>query len=103
MTRALEPQEEILMKAGPGKALADPVFLFVPPDKGTVFQKVCMVNVIPPSWTAEPGMVRITIGPDEPWAGLIAPGTVSPGFFAKFKGAANLVPTKLTEIKEIKQ
>lgn len=103
ITRALEPQEELLMNAGPGKALADPIFLFVPPDKGTVFQKVCLVNVIPPSWTAEPGMVRITIGPGEPWVGLIAPGTVSPGFFAKFKGAANLVPTKLTDIKKVKQ
>jgi hypothetical protein len=103
LTRELVPQEAALLEAGPGKALADPVFLFVPPDKGSVFQKVEMVNVIQPVWTASPGMVRITIGPDEPWAGLIAPGMVSPGFFAKFQGAANLVPTKLEDIKKIKQ
>jgi hypothetical protein len=103
LTRTLVPKETALIEAGPGKALADPVFLFVPPDKGSVFQKVCMVNVVPPSWTSEAGMVSITIGPDEPWAGLIAPGTVSPGFFAKFNGAANLVPAKLEEIKKPKQ
>jgi hypothetical protein len=96
LTRVLNPKEEMVMKAGPEKALADPVFLFVPPDKGPVLQKVDMVNVVPPSWTTEPGMVRITIGPEEPWAGLFASGTVSPGIFAKFRGASNLVPTKMT-------
>jgi hypothetical protein len=103
LTRALDPGEEAIMNAGPGKALAEPIFLFVPPDEGTLLQKVCMVNVVQPSWTSEPGMVRITIGPSEPWAGLIAPGTVTPGFFAKFKGGANLVPTKLDDIKERKK
>jgi hypothetical protein len=103
LTRALEPREETLMKAGPEKALADPVFLFVPPDKGATLQKVLLTQVVAPSWISKPGMVRITIGPGEPWAGLIAPGTVSPGFFATFRGGANLVPTKITEIKERKQ
>jgi len=96
LTHALSPKEEMAMKAGPEKALAEPCFLFVPPDKGPVLQKVDMVNVVPPSWTTEQGMVRITIGPEEPWAGLVAPGTVSVGNFAKFRGATNLVPTKLT-------
>lgn len=103
LTCELIPQEAAILEAGPEKALADPVFLFVPPDEGTHFQKVEMVNVVQPLWSASPGMVRITIGPDEPWAGLVAPGAVSPGFFAEFNGAANLVPTKLTEIKKIKQ
>lgn len=103
LTRELIPREAAILEAGPGKALADPVFLFVPPDEGSVFQKVEMVNVVQPVWSSSPGMVRITIGPDEPWAGLIAPGMVSPGFFAKFKGAANLAPTKLTDIKKVKQ
>jgi hypothetical protein len=103
LTRELIPQEAAILEAGPGKALADPAFLFVPPDNGSLFQKVEMVNVVQPVWTASPGMVKIDIGPDEPWAGLVAPGTISPGFFAKFKGAANLVPTKLTDIKKVKQ
>ena len=96
LTRALNPKEEMVMKAGLEKALAGPNFLFVPPDKGPALQKVNMAHVFPPSWTTAEGMVRITIGPEEPWAGLIAPGTVSPGFFGKFLGAMNLVPTKLT-------
>ena len=103
LTRPLEPSETAVLQAGPGKALADPVFLFVPPDKGPNLQKVDMINVVDPVWTTEPGMVSITMGPDEPWASLIKPGTESPGFFAKFKGAANLVPTKLEDIKKTKQ
>jgi len=96
LTRPLNPKEEMAMKGGPEKALAEPCFLFVPPDKGPALQKVNMVPVVPPSWTTEQGMVRITIGPEEPWAGLVASGTVSLGYFAKFRGAMNLVPTKLT-------
>jgi hypothetical protein len=96
LTRALTPKEEMAMKAGLGKTLSEPCFLFVPPDKGPALQKVEMVPVVPPSWTTEQGMVRITIGSEEPWAGLVAPGTVSPGNFARFQGATNLVPTKLT-------
>jgi hypothetical protein len=103
VTRELVPREAAILEAGPGKELADPVFLFVPPDKGSHFQKVEMVNVVKPVWSASPGMVRITIGPDEPWAGLVAPGTLSPGFLGGFKGAANLVPTKLADIKKVKQ
>ena len=95
LTRALTSKEETYMKAGMEKLYAEPSLLFVPPDKGSVLQKVDKVHVFTPSWTTEQGMVRITIGPEEPWAGLVAPGTVSPGFFAKFKGAMNLVPTKL--------
>ncbi len=103
LTRDLTSTEASILEAGPGKALADPVFLFVPPDKGSVFQKVAMVNVVQPAWTAKQGMVSIAIGSDEPWAGLIKPGTLSPGFFAEFKGAANLMPTKLEDIKKPKQ
>ncbi len=95
LTRTLTPKEEMAMKAGLGKTLAEPVFLFVPPDKGPALQKVDIVNVFPPSWTTEPGMVRITIGAEEPWAGLVVSGVVSPGIFAKFRGATYLKPTKL--------
>ena len=99
LARELDPKEEILMQGGVEKALADPIFLLVPPDQGPTLQKVVLTQVVTPSWHSEPGTVRISIGPGEPWSGLIPPGTVSPGFFATFRGGANLVPTKLAKIK----
>jgi len=92
--RKLEPWEEELM-AGGATRLEEPIFLFVPPDTGSRFQKVTVERVIPDQWTMEDGMVRISIDESEPWAGLFPPGTEAPGRFQRFSGGTNLVPKKL--------
>lgn len=94
LTRALTPLEEEFLKGGTPR-LEEPIFLLVPPDKGPRFQQVTVTPMIPAKWQSEQGMVKITLGPDEPWSKLIPPGTISPGVFQKFTGGSNLVPKEL--------
>ncbi len=92
--RELQPWEKELMEGGSTR-LEEPIFLFVPPEKGSRFQKVTVERVIPDQWKMEDGMVRISIDESEPWAGLISPGTETPGRFQRFSGGTILVPKKL--------
>ena len=95
LTRPVAPGEESFMKSGPKMMLADPIYLLVPPDEGPILQEVLLIQAVTPSWNNEEGMVEITIGPGEPWAGLLRPGIVSPGYFTTFKGGSRLVATRL--------
>jgi hypothetical protein len=92
--RKLTADEEELMKSRANQ-LKEPIFLFVPPDKGPILQKVMVVQKVDPQWKAKQGMVKITIAPKEPWAGLVPDGTKAPGLFQEFTGGAILVPIKL--------
>jgi Acetoacetate decarboxylase (ADC). len=92
--RELTTDEKEFMESGAAQ-LKEPLFLFVPPDKGPTLQKVMVVQTVEPQWTAKQGMVKITIAPKEPWAGLLPAGSVAPGLFQEFTGGAILVPTKL--------
>jgi len=92
--REFQPWEKELMEGGPAR-LEEPIFLFVPPEKGSRFQKVMIERGLPDQWTMEDGMVRVSIDESEPWAGLISPGTEIPGRFQKFSGGIILVPKKL--------
>jgi hypothetical protein len=92
--RELTPVENEFIVSGAAQ-LKEPLFLFVPPDKGPTLQKVNVQQTVDPHWTAKQGMVKITIDSNEPWAGLVPAGTVAPGLFQEFTGGAILVPTKL--------
>jgi hypothetical protein len=35
-------------------------------------------------------MVRLTVDPGAPWAGLVPDGMVAPGWFNRFEGGTNL-------------
>jgi Acetoacetate decarboxylase (ADC) len=93
-TRDLEPWEKEMIDGG-ALHLEEPIFLFVPPEKGSRFQQVTVERVMPDDWKVEEGTVRVTIDESEPWAGLIPPGTEAPGFFQRFTGGTILVPKKL--------
>jgi acetoacetate decarboxylase len=92
--RELTADEKEFMESGVSQ-LKEPLFLFVPPDNGPTLQKVMVQQTVEPQWKAKQGMVKITVGSKEPWAGLIPAGTIAPGLFQEFTGGANLVPTKL--------
>jgi hypothetical protein len=92
--RELTAVEKEFMKSRTTQ-LKEPLFLFVPPDKGPTLQKVMVVQTVDPQWTTKQGIVKITIAPQEPWAGLVPAGTMAPGVFQEFTGGAILVPTKL--------
>ncbi len=94
LNRKLTALEEEVLRSDRNK-VADPIFQFVPPDKGPDLNRVKFVHLVPPTWTVEEGMVKVTIGHDEPWAGLVKPGTETPGVLQKFTGGASLIPEKL--------
>lgn len=95
VVRELEAWEKEFLEGG-ALHLEEPIFLFVPPDKGPRFQKVTVERVLPDQWEMEDGTVRISIDAGEPWAGLIPPGTEAPAFFQRFSGGTILVPKKLS-------
>jgi hypothetical protein len=41
------------------------------------------------------GMVEVTLHAEMPWAGLLPPGTSTPGTFNRFVGGTNLVPERM--------
>jgi hypothetical protein len=92
LTRKLAAWEKTLDSA---HHLEEPLYLFVPPDKGPRFQQVTVEKVKPDQWKAEVGMARIIIDKSEPWAGLIPPDTEVPAFFQQFTGGKVLVAKKL--------
>jgi hypothetical protein len=94
LSRELTPFEQAQLDANASR-LADPVFQLVPPDEGPALNRVIFIQRVPPTWTVEQGMVRISIGDQEPWAGLVPPGTVAAGVLQKFNGGADLVPRRL--------
>ncbi len=71
-----------------------PVLNLMPPGVGPDVVRIGSSSKVQPNTVEEKGMVRISIGPDEPWAGLVPPGTVAPGTFVKNKGGRSLVPEK---------
>jgi Acetoacetate decarboxylase (ADC) len=92
--RDLEPWEKEMIDGGT-LHLEEPIFLFVPPEKGSRFQQVTVERVKPDQWKVEEGMARVIIDESEPWAGLVAPGTETPAFYQWFTGGTILVPKKL--------
>lgn len=94
LTRDLKAHEKEFMSSQVSRMEA-PVFQLVPPDKGPDLNRIALVPVVPPSWESEQGMVKIHISPDDPWAGLIPDGAVSPGLFQTFTGGNNMVAEKV--------
>jgi acetoacetate decarboxylase len=92
--RELTPIEEEYLQKNLSR-INEPVFQLVPPGEGPKLNKIRSVHLVPPTWSDEVGMVRITIDKSEPWAGLIAPGAESIGFLQKFDGGSSLVPNQL--------
>jgi acetoacetate decarboxylase len=88
--RELTPIEEEYLQKNLSR-IDEPVFQLVPPGEGPKLNKIRSIHLVPPTWNDEVGMVRITIGESEPWAGLVAPGTESIGFLQKFNGGSTLV------------
>jgi hypothetical protein len=93
-TRELEPWEEEIMNSGLPR-LEVPIFQLVPPGEGPDLYRATLVSVVPANWESTQGMVEIHISPDDPWAGLIEPGAVSPGLFQVFTGGKNMVSEKV--------
>lgn len=94
IVRELEPWEEEMLQASGALQLQEPTFLFFPPEKGSRFQRVTLDRVVPDHWKEERGTVSVTIDKDEPWAGLISPGTEAPAYFQWFSGGTKLVAKK---------
>ncbi len=42
--------------------------------------------------TSETGVVRIRLGDDEPWAGLVLPESEATGALSEWRGGASLAP-----------
>jgi hypothetical protein len=91
--RELTADEQAFMKSDAFK-MEEPIFLFVPPDKGPTLQKVMLKQTVDPQRIIKQGMMKITIGSKEPWAGLVPAGTMIPGIFLEYNGGAILVPPK---------
>ena len=93
LTRELKPWEEQMW--------ADPAFfqgschLLLPPGEGPEKIRVTFDHRVQPAWSPEMGMVRITVGSEMPWAGLIAETTVAPGAFNTFVGGTNLISERM--------
>jgi hypothetical protein len=51
-------------------------------------------QTVDPQRIIKQGMMKITIGSKEPWAGLVPAGTMIPGIFLEYNGGAILVPPK---------
>ncbi len=94
LTRALAPWEKKLIDSG-ALHFDEPIFLFVPPDKGPRLQRVMFEKIKPEQWKTEMGIGRIVIDKDEPWAGLVPSGTEAPAFFQQFTGGRSLTQYKL--------
>ena len=94
LTRELEDYENEFMDGGVSR-LEVPVFQLAPPDEGPTLNRITLKEVVPANWESEQGMVKIHISPDDPWAGLIPDGTVSPGMFQTFTGGNNMVSEKV--------
>jgi Acetoacetate decarboxylase (ADC) len=94
-TQESEPLVQQLIEDG-SLQLKQPLYLFVPPDKGSRFQKVMVEQPVHEHWESEAGSARVSIDESEPWAGLIPPGTEAPAFFQRFTGGAILKPYKLS-------
>jgi hypothetical protein len=91
LQRELTPIEQEYMEKNLSR-IDEPTFQLVPPGEGPKVNKINLIHLVPPTWSDEVGMVRITIGEREPWAGLVAPGTESVGFLQKFSGGSTLRP-----------
>ena len=94
IARGLTPIEKKYLD-GNFNRIAEPVFQLVPPREGPRLNRVIFIPVVPPTWTEETGMVRVTIDESEPWAGLVAPGTEGIGFLQKFRGGSHLIPKQV--------
>jgi hypothetical protein len=92
--RELKPYEREFME-GKTPHFGEPIFQLVPYNQGPTVKRVLMKEVIPAEWKAEPGMVKITISPRDPWSGLIPRDTLAPGLFQVFKGGNILAGKKV--------
>jgi hypothetical protein len=93
LTRELVPWEKEIWD--------DPAFfrgvchLLLPPGEGPTRIRVGFDHRVPPNWSPVLGMVRVTVGPAMPWAGLIPTDAVAPGTFTRFVGGINLAPERM--------
>lgn len=94
LTRELSPVEKELI-GGPMTRMEVTSFQLVPPGKGPRLNRITLAPVVPAKWETRQGMVRIHISPDDPWAGLVPDGTMSPGLFQVFTGGNNMVTEKM--------
>lgn len=94
LSRELEDYEKEFMGGGVSR-LEDSVFQLAPPDEGPTLNRILLKPVVPANWESEQGMVNIHISPDDPWAGLVPDGAVSPGLFQTFTGGNNMVSEKV--------
>jgi hypothetical protein len=88
-TRELTPYEKDVME-GPIMRLEGEIYQLVPPEVGPAIKRIHMEYVVPSNWETNPGMVKITISPDDPWSGLFPQGIVSPGSYQRFTGGNNI-------------
>ena len=97
-TRELEPWEEEEMNSGLTR-LEVPIFQKGPIEdlsvEGADLYHITLFDKVPATWESTQGMVEIHISPDDPWAGLIEPGTVSPGLFQEFTGGKEMDAEKV--------
>jgi hypothetical protein len=75
-----------------GWDMGGPVLNLMPPGEGPEVVAVGSSGEMAPSAEITKGSVRIWIGKNEPWAGLIPPGTEAPGEFIHVTEARSLAP-----------
>lgn len=72
------------------------IHMLVPPEEGPTIQKITAEHAVNPQWaTPQLGMVKITIAPEEPWAGLLPANITTYGVFNHYVGGMNMIPHKL--------
>lgn len=75
-----------------GWAMDGPTFNLRPPGEGPEVRVVRSAQEDPGDSELTRGLVRITIGPGEPWSGLLPPGSEAPGVLSLWEGGRSLAP-----------
>jgi hypothetical protein len=94
LTRPLAAWEKALIDSG-AFHFDEPIFLFVPPDKGPRLQRVMLEKIKQEHWKTELGTARTVIDKNEPWAGLVSDDKDAMAVFQQFTGGRTLKEYKL--------
>jgi hypothetical protein len=89
LTRPLAAWEQTLV--GSETFFKGRLFQLYPPGRGPRVKEIVQHHIVPPRWAPEQGMVKVMVGPDEPWAGLVPDEGEFPGVYNHFVGSFNLI------------